>query len=178
MFKRIWDAILLKSSLYQKVAADNGYTLEATIIVVSISLLSSSNSLVNTSHPLTISFVAQVANSIIFAWLIWSFIAYKVGMLLGGHGEMGGMLRSMGYASSPRLLAFFGFVPCISIFAILAAWLLSICAAFIAIRETMGLSNKKAILVCILGLLIYALTSWIIGSLLGGNAEMAHLLNG
>jgi hypothetical protein len=178
MFRRIIDATLLKSSLYREVAANRRYTFEAIIIVIIIALITASNYVVNVTRPLISAFIAQMINSIVFAWLVWSIIAFGSGIILGGRGKMNGMLRSMGYANSPRFLAFFEFIPGVSVIALLAAWVLSIGAAIVAIRETMELTTIKAILACILGLLFYALTSWIISTLLVGNNEMMHLLFG
>jgi len=58
--------------------------------------------------------VWELIAGVVLGWLLWSVVTYFIGTsLFGGKTTVEEMLRVLGYASAPRLLGFFGFIPCV-----------------------------------------------------------------
>jgi hypothetical protein len=175
MLDRIIRAIQLDSTLYRQVADDERFAAEGVMIVAAVAFLSAIGAAVGSGRPL-LSFVAELANSVIFGWLLWAFVAYLVGTLLGGHSGMGEMARTLAYANAPRFIALLGFIPCLGPLFRLAAWLLSIAAGVIAIRESMGFDTMKAVVTAVIGLAVYVIASLAISLSLGGLGILGRML--
>ncbi|MGD8850661.1 MAG: hypothetical protein PVF18_13100, partial [Anaerolineales bacterium] len=91
MIDRIIRAIRLDPTLYREVADDEQYMNEALMVVIGVTLLSaigaSIGSAMNDGRPL-LNFIVQVANMLIFGWLLWAVVAYFVGTALGGKSSV------------------------------------------------------------------------------------------
>jgi hypothetical protein len=167
MLDRIMRAIRLDATLYREVAADSQRTGEAVLVIVIATFLSAIGSAIGTSRPL-LSFVAELANSLLLGWLLWAVVAYAVGTMLGGKSGIPPMARALAFASAPRFLALLGFIPCIGWLFRLAAWLLVLVAGVIAIREAMGFDTLKAVVTAVLGLAVYIVVAIVLAVLFGG----------
>jgi hypothetical protein len=96
-------------------------------------------------------------------WALWSywFLAAAFGGPAGQEVYGGmvhrGFMRSLGYANSPRALAFFLFIPFLGwVIAVLASiWALA--AGTIAAGEVFDLSRRRAFAICLVGWLPYTL---------------------
>lgn len=177
MFRRIWRAISLDAKLYHEVAKDKRYNGQAFLVVTAAAMFTAAGPFLNQANSLLL-FIALIVNSLVFAWALWSAIAYLAGSLLGGQATMDQMLRSMAFANAPHFLLLLGIIPFLVIPCMLGAWLLSLAAAVIAIRETMGFSTERAVIAGAVGLAAYALSSALISTLLGGSAGILRLLGG
>ncbi len=90
--------------------------------------------------------------------------------VFGGDADLGEMLRVIGYATAPRLLGFFSFIPCVGWIVALAGAILSLIAAFFAIREGLDLDDAKAIATAIIGWVIAFVIQLVITALFAGAA--------
>ena len=96
----------------------------------------------------------------IVGWLAWSVLSYLLGTTVLRTAEtpsvtLGGLLRTIGFASSPRVLACFAFVPVLSVFIVIGVLIWVLVAAVIAVRQAMNFTTERAIVTCILGWVIY-----------------------
>jgi len=121
-----------------------------------------------TSHNGLIAFILQVINGLLFGWVLWAVIAYFVGSsVYGGKSSPSKMMRALAYASAPRVLGLFAFIPCVGWILSFAGWLLSIVAGVIAIRESMEFDTNKAVVTAIIGFFLYIIASIVIGMTIG-----------
>lgn len=170
MLERIMRAIRLEPAFYREVAATPSLMTESFVIVLVTAVLSSVGVLSNTdSGQGLFAFGLQVMNNLVFGWFLWSVVAYFVGsQFFGGHSSVEEMLRTLGYASAPRLLGLFGFIPCIGWVFSLAGFILSLAAGVVAIREAMEFDTSKALVTALVGLALFIMASIVIFVVLGG----------
>ncbi|MAT41470.1 MAG: hypothetical protein CL609_03940 [Anaerolineaceae bacterium] len=162
MLDRIIRAIRLEPGLYREVARSEKLMGESLIIVIAVAFLGGIGSMIGADKPV-FSFIAEIFNSILFGWLLWSLIAYFVGKsFFNGQSSINELLRAIGYASAPRLLSLFTAIPCLGWLIALIGGILSLIAVVIAIRESMMFDTDKAIVTAIVGFVLYLMTSAVI----------------
>jgi hypothetical protein len=167
MLDRVLRAVRLDPGLYREVAADDRLNGEAALIVLAATLLSAIGTGAG-SRQWGLSFGAELINGLLIGWLLWAVIANLVGDFLGGRSQLGEMIRALGYANAPRFVGLLGFLPCVGWVFRLAAWLLTIAAGVIAIRETMEFDTFKAVVTAVIGLAAYIIFNMLIGLFYGG----------
>jgi len=95
-------------------------------------------------------------------WVVWSALTYWIGTtLFEGQADLGEMLRVIGFANAPLILAI---IPC---FGTLVGGIWALVAGFIAIRQGLDLDNTKTFVTIIIGFLAYVAIA-AIGSLFTG----------
>ena len=92
-------------------------------------------------------------------WTIWAFLTYFIGTRwlpeAQTQADLGQLLRTIGFASSPGLIRVFGIIPGATglVFAVSGIWMLV--AMVIAVRQALDYeSTGRAIGVCLIGWLI------------------------
>jgi hypothetical protein len=173
MLDRIIRAIRLDPRLYREAAETEAYTTEAFLIVLVTALLSAVGTAVGASRPL-VAFFTQAINSILVGWVAWAFVAYVVGALFGGQSTVNELLRALGYAAAPRFLGLLGFIPCVGWVFIFAAWLISLAAGIVAIREAMEFDTMKALITAGIGWAISVVFAVAFGLIFGGLAALGR----
>jgi hypothetical protein len=113
-------------------------------------------------------FVDWFVNGIVIGWIGWSILTYLVGTtLFKGKTDVQEMMRVLGYASAPRLLGLFGFIPCVGWIIAIAGWVLSLIAGIIAIREAMDFETGNAIITVVISWIAAFVVALIINGLFG-----------
>ena len=167
MFDRLMRAMRLDGKLFREAADTPSLSGEAALIAVVVAFLAALGGAIGTPKPAVLLLV-ELANGLLFGWLLWALIAYLVGTVLGGKSGVGEMARVLAYASTPRLLSLLSFIPCVGWLFRLAGWVLSLAAAMIAIRESMEFGTGRAIVTAIIGWLVYVAATVTVAVLLGG----------
>lgn len=99
-------------------------------------------------------------------WLIWCLYSYWAGTIIFGRPEdrdtyrgmvHRGLIRTMGFAGSPRLLGFLFVIPVAGWLITLAAFVWALVAGVAAVKETLGLSRNQAVAACAAGWIPYTL---------------------
>lgn len=90
--------------------------------------------------------------------------------------NMESLLRTLGYAQAPGVLAIFGIIPLFGWMLVLIGGLWSVITAVVAIRETLHLSTLRAVLIAILAVIATTLITGILGLLLGLDVSSGSLL--
>ncbi|HSD51351.1 MAG TPA: Yip1 family protein [Candidatus Methylomirabilis sp.] len=167
MIERMKGAALLDIQTYEEVEADSTATGQAAgvvaLVAVAQAIGGSSQGAPGMLTGLLIAFVG---------WLIWSGVTYLIGdKILGGTATWGELLRTLGFAQTPGLLAFLGVIPGLGglIRFVLSIWVLV--AGIIAIRQALDFSTGKAVLTAVLGWLAIAIP---LALLAMGGAGMPH----
>lgn len=169
MFERILRAIKMDPTIYPEVGKDPKYMNEATIIAIVVGVVAALGGLF-VPYLGFVSFLLSLISSIGLGWVLWSFVVKWVGGLQGGKATFQEMLRAMAYASVPRILGIFSFVPVIGWLISFAAGLYSLWLSVIAIRELEGFDNQKAIITAVAGWAVFFVGSLIISGIFGSIA--------
>jgi hypothetical protein len=106
-------------------------------------------------------------------WLVWAGITYLIGdKMLGGTATWGELLRTLGFAQAPGLLAVVGvFGPLSGVTELVVSiWLLV--TGIVAIRQALDFGTGKAILTAILGWLSAIAVAILIALAIGGMAAI------
>lgn len=160
MFDRVVGILKLDRICFEEIEHDHNATLQAFLIVVVVSLVSSLGGGIGASLR-SQSFFGSFFVSLVwsfFGWLLWSVVSHLVGTaLFGGKGSLIGMLRMVGYAYVPQLL---GIIPCIGG---VIGWIWSLLAGFVAVRQGLDLDNLKAFFTIAIGFLVYVAGQVFIG---------------
>ena len=152
---RMLRAAKLDVDLYEEVEADPEAMGQATAVVVLAALAAGIGNF--TTLGLTGLVVGTLAALV--SWYIWAFLTYLIGTKLlpepETQSDVGELLRTIGFASSPGLLRVFGVVPALGDIVFLVAGLWMLVAMVIAVRQALDYkSTGRAIGVCLIGWVI------------------------
>ena len=119
---------------------------------------------------------AQILSGLMTAlsmWIVWAGVTYVIGdKLLGGTATWGELLRTLGFAQAPGVLAIVGVIGPLSGVTeiVVSIWLLV--AGIVAIRQALDFSTGKAILTAVLGWLAAMVVAVLIAIAIGGMAAI------
>lgn len=155
--QRVIGAAKLDIDTYEEVEADEGATLQAAGVVVLAALaqavgVSGSGSAIG----------AAIGGLV--GWAIWAGVTYLIGAyVFKGTATWGELLRTLGFAQSPRFLLVLGFIPVIGWLIGIVVFIWVLIAGIIAIRQALDITTGKAIGVAIIGWLLMAVVSVFLG---------------
>ncbi len=164
MINRIIGVLKLDVNTYEEIEADESATSQAAIVVSVVAIV---GGLIGggINAALGGSFLGSFLQTLLTAyigWLVWAAVTYFVGtQFFGGQATMGEMLRVIGFAQAPGILAI---IPVCGSF---IGWIWSIATGFIAVRQGLDIDNTKAILTIVIGWVAVFIVSLIIGAILG-----------
>ena len=161
---RMIRAAKLDIDLYEEVEADKQAMWQAMTVVI----LSSVAAGVGTITSVGISGLFWGTFAALVAWFIWAFLTYFIGTRIlpepQTRADVGELLRTTGFSSSPGVLRVFGVVPVLGslVSFVVAVWMLV--AMVIAVRQALDYkSTGRALGVCVLGWLVLVTTLFLIG---------------
>ena len=155
MLRRIIGAATLNISVYEEVEADRSATVQALGVVILVSLVIGIKFLILGDFAN----LFQVVGLAIVTWGLLALITYVVGTTLFRTAETeadwGQLLRTLGFAQSPRILFLFAPVAgAIGLTIALAAWFWWLVASVIAVRQALDYrSTLRAVGVTFIGFL-------------------------
>ena len=166
---RIIRAAKLDVSLYEEVEADRSAMGQAMGVVI-LSAVAAGIGSISTTGVAGI-FLGTLAALV--GWFIWAYIAYYVGTKLlpepQTKADLGELLRTIGFASSPGLLRILGIIPFLSGIIFIATGIWMLVAMVIAVRQALDYnSTPRAVGVCLIGWVIQMVIIWIVFSIFGG----------
>ena len=168
-FNRIIQASKLDSNLYEEVEADKSALGQAMAIVV-LSSIACGIGLYKTGG---FSGIITGTLASLISWYVWAYLTYFIGTKFlpepQTQADLGELLRTIGFSSSPGLLRVFYFVPGIGalLYLISSFWMLV--AMIIAVRQALDYnSTLRAVGVCVIGYVIHIFILVIIFSIFGG----------
>ena len=156
MFQRMWRASRLDAQFYEMVEADSTYTREAFLVVLLVSVLAGVAAAAIQGASFLHFFVGILAA--LLGWVAWAAITLFIGTRITRGAEtqsnMGEMLRVLGYAQSPQVLAVFAFIPVLgpALVAVAAIW--TLIAGVVAIRQGLDFNTLRAILTVLFGWIV------------------------
>ena len=145
----------LDVNLYEEVEADQDATGQAVSVVILSSVAMGVGSFTEVGVPGLIG----GALAALAGWFVWALLTYWIGTRLlpepQTHADLGQMLRTTGFSSSPGVLRILGIVPGLWSLVVFgtAVWMLA--AMVIAVRQALDYQGTlRALSVCVLGWLI------------------------
>ncbi len=169
---RMLRAAKLDVNLYEEVEADTGAIRQAMGVVVLSSIAAGIGS-IGTGGPGGILMGTIAA---LIGWYVWAYITYYIGTKFlpepQTKADLGELLRTIGFSSSPGLIRVLGIIPGLGavVFLVASVWMLV--AMVIAVRQALDYeSTLRAVGVCVIGWIIQALILILLFSILGGAAQ-------
>jgi hypothetical protein len=166
--QRLIGAALLDSRVYEEVEADRHATGQALAVVL-VASVAGGIGLRGLGAPNPQAFVAGVVGALV-GWIAWAALTYLIGTRLlpepQTRADIGELLRTIAFASSPGLLRAFGVIPLLGgpIYAIATVWMLV--AMVVAIRQALDYTTTvRALGVCVTGWVLSLVIAAIIGIL-------------
>lgn len=166
--RRILGAMALDARTYEEVEADQRAGWQALAVVV---LSSSAGALAARGLGAPRTELPTLVFLGILTWSGWSVLTYQVGRQLlrtnDTRSDVGELLRTLGFASAPGILAVAGIVPSISRIVVTVTTLWMLCAMIVAVRQALDYSSTvRAVAVCVVGLLLSILMMLLFGTML------------
>jgi len=156
--QRMIGAAKLDVKIYEEVEADKNALGQALGVVVISSLAAGIGTLSGGgASGLIYGLILALAS-----WFIWAFITYLVGTKLlpepQTKADMGEMLRTIGFSSSPGIIRVLGIIPVLQMVVFLIAGIWMLVAMVIAVRQALDYqSTWRAVGVCVIGWIIQAI---------------------
>ena len=168
---RIILAAKLNAALYEEVEADKGAMRQAMGVVVLSSIAAGVGSIgTGGGGGMLAGMIAALVG-----WYIWAYLTYFIGTKFlpepQTKANLGELLRTTGFSSSPGLIRVFGIIPGLAgvVFSVASIWMLV--AMVIAVRQALDYkSTLRAVGVCAIGWIIQTLILVLLFSVLGGAA--------
>ena len=165
---RMIRASKLDASLYEEVEADKGSMGQAVSVVV----LSSVAAGIGAIGILGIEGIIFTIVGALVGWFIWAFLTFIIGTKLLPEPEtktdMGEMLRTIGFSSSPGVLRILAIIPLVGPIISFAVGIWMLVAMIIAVRQALDYkSTWRAVGVCLIGFVVYFVIFFLIFSIFG-----------
>ncbi len=142
----------MEPPLYEEVEHDQSATGQALLVVVLGAIAAGIGALSGGIGGLIVGIIAALVG-----WAVYAFIAYWVGtnIFKGPHtsATWGELLRTLGFASSPRVLLVLTVIPIVGIFVGTAVFIWWLVATVIAIRHALDFDTGRAIATAVVSLL-------------------------
>jgi hypothetical protein len=170
--QRARDVIELKVRTYAEIARDPNATKEAALIVVLVAIATG----IGSAGDGTNGFIGGIVAGLL-GWLIFSAVTYFVGTNITGTpttaGSVESLLRTLGYARVPGLLAIFGFIWLLGDLVTLIAGLWILATSVYAIRATMNMNWIRALATVFIAAIISGLVTLVLEQVFDFNIPIA-----
>jgi hypothetical protein len=166
---RMIRAAKLDVNLYEEVEADKSTMRQAMGVVVLSSLAAGVGSI----GSIGLGGILLGTLAALGGWYIWAWLTYFIGTRFLAEpqteADLGQLLRTTGFSSSPGLIRVLGVIPGVGtvVFAVASIWMLV--AMVIAVRQALDYTSTfRAVGVCVIGWIIQTVILLLLFSLLGG----------
>jgi Yip1 domain len=173
---RILGAAKLDADLYEEIEADKNAMPQAMGVVVLSSVAAGIGSVgmgVGGPGGILMGIIASLVG-----WYVWAYLTYFIGTKFlpepQTHADLGELLRTIGFSSSPGLIRILGIIPGLGTMVFLVASIWMLVAMVIAVRQALDYkSTWRAVGVCAIGWVIQSVIIIVLFSLFGGAAPPA-----
>jgi hypothetical protein len=166
---RMLRAAKLDAHLYEEVEADKSTMQQAMGVVVLSSLAAGVGSI----GTMGLGGILLGTLAALGGWYIWAYLTYFIGTKFLAEpqteADLGQLLRTTGFSSSPGLIRILGIIPALGtvVFVVASVWMLV--SMVIAVRQALDYTTTwRAVAVCAIGWLIQTAVLMLLFSLVGG----------
>lgn len=165
---RMMRAAKLDVNLYEEVEADSTAMGQAIGVVV-LSSVAAGIAAVGTTG---VSGIVTGTIGALVGWFIWAFLTYFIGTKLlpeaQTSADLGELLRTIGFSSSPGVIRIVGIIPGLFWISSVVGSIWMLVAMVIAVRQALDYSSTlRAVGVCVIGWIIQILVAVLVMSLIG-----------
>lgn len=174
MINRMIRAAMLDINFYEEVEADTSLNQEALMVVILVSIAAGIGAFLGGIIGGSIGFaIGGLILGVIMGvinYYIWAYVTYFVGTnLFQGTADVGELLRTLGYASAPRVLSILSFIPCVGWLVALAGAVWSLVTAVVAVRQALDFDDTiTAIITVAIGWVIILIIQVVVFAIFGG----------
>ncbi len=163
---RMIGAAALDEAVYEEVEHDPSATGQAVVVVILGAVAAGIGSLAG--GPVV--FVIGIATALI-GWAVYAYVAYWVGTRWFeapySSASWGDMLRTLGFASSPRLFLVLGLIPALGFLLSLIVLGWTLLTTLVAIRLALDFDIRSALATAVVSWLALILISFVLTGLVG-----------
>ncbi|MCK4827213.1 YIP1 family protein [bacterium] len=166
---RIIRAAKLDVNLYEEVEADTTAMDQAMGVVILSSIAAGIGNITRAGFG----GVLMGTVAALIGWYVWAYLTYFIGTKFFPEpqtkADLGELLRTIGFSSSPGLIRVLGIIPGLQglVFLVASIWMLA--AMVIAVRQALDYkSTGRAIGVCVIGWIIQMFIFVLLLTMLGG----------
>ncbi|HEX9714379.1 MAG TPA: YIP1 family protein [Desulfurivibrionaceae bacterium] len=166
---RMIRAAKLDTHLYEEVEADKSTMQQAMGVVVLSSLAAGVGSI----GTMGLGGILLGTLAALGGWYIWAYLTYFIGTKFLAEpqteADLGQLLRTTGFSSSPGLIRILGIIPALGtmVFVVASVWMLV--SMVIAVRQALDYTTTwRAVAVCAIGWIIQTAVLMLLFSLVGG----------
>ena len=142
--RRMLRVLKLDGSVYAEIESDPNGTRQAAWVVVLVATAAALGTVMLASWKQWAIMGAVLAALI--HWLVWSGLEVAIGKMLFRRQMSGERhIRTLGYAQTPQLLAFFAFVPVVGPWLVVGSRVLTMLAGSQALRSSLELHRRQAL---------------------------------
>ena len=165
--QRMIGAAKLDVTTFEEVEADSTATVQAMGVV----LLSAMAAGIGQIGQGPLGVLVGMAASLV-GWVVWAFLTWLIGTKFLAepetHADVGQLMRTIGFASSPGIIRVFGWIPLLGSLIELAALVWMLAAMVVAVRQALDYKGTgRAILVCVIGWIVNVIIIVSLGAILG-----------
>lgn len=171
---RLIGAAKLDVKIYEEVEADRGALNQAMSVVI-LSSVAGGIGIIGTAGFKGIFIGAFIA---LITWFVWAYLTYIIGTKIlpeqQTKADLGELLRTIGFSSSPGIIRILGIIPGLGgiIFTVAGIWMLI--AMIVAIRQALDYqSTWRAVGVCMIGWIVQGLIMALMFSIFDGTQDPA-----
>jgi hypothetical protein len=162
-------AAKLDVSVYEEVEADETALGQAMLVVVLSSLAAGIGS---AFHGGVVGLLLGTVAALL-GWYVWAYLTYLIGTKIlpenQTEADIGQLLRTTGFSSTPGLIRILGIVPGLTTIVFFAASIWMLVAMVIAVRQALDYSSTlRALGVCLIGWIVQGIIIVLALYLLGG----------
>lgn len=165
MIDRMMRAAMLDSALYAEVEHDTRATSQAALVVVLTAVAAGIGTLTGGVVGLLAGILLGLGG-----WALYAAITYYVGTrVFAGpetQADWGELLRTLGFASSPRVLLILAFLPVIGLLIGVGVLIWTLATTVVAIRQALDFDTGRAIATALSGWVVLLVTSVVVGAIL------------
>lgn len=145
MVQRVIGALKLDAATYEEIEHDPAANRQAVILVAIVAVLGGLANGAMHADAFGTNLIGNILGT--FAgWLVWSVVTWLIGTkVFNGEATLPEMMRVIGFAYAPSLLAV---IPCVGLLTFF--WLMA--TGFVAVRAGLDLDNTKTFVTIILGI--------------------------
>jgi hypothetical protein len=176
--ERMIGAAKLDANIYEEIEADKS-TGQAMMVVVLAAIMSGVAQLSSNG----VAGMIGGAIGALLGWVFWAFLIYIVGTKLLAEPQtqsnMGELLRTIGFASTPGILYVLGGVPAVGPILTFLIWCWTIAAGVVAVRQALDYkSTGRAIAVVLIGAVVYGIIAFFVVVMVMGAIIAAGVATG
>ena len=167
---RVVAAIRLDATVYEEVEHDEEAMGQAFWVVVLAALAQGIGALQAPSVPALVGALFGLSLVGILGWVVGTAVIWLIGVkLMQCTSDFAELMRTIGFASAPKILMMFGVLPLgpINWALAVAVSILSIVATVIAVRQALDITTQRSVLVCVIAMLVGLAFAVTLGTILG-----------